>query len=63
MTDPMFLMKNVYLEMIPYKETRDYVKKVMKFYMIYSYIYEDEFFNVGLNGLYDVNENRDVVNF
>ena len=49
--------------MIPYKETRDYVKKVMKFYMIYSYIYEDEFFNVGLNGTYDVNENHDVVNF
>ena len=53
----------LFVEMIPYKETRDYVKKVMKFYMIYSYIYEDEFFNVGLNGLYDVNENRDVVNF
>ena len=53
----------LFVEMIPYKETRDYVKKVMKFYMIYSYIYEDEFFNVGLNGVYDVNENRDVVNF
>ena len=53
----------LFVEMIPYKETRDYVKKVMKFYMIYSYIYEDEFFNVGLNGTYDVNENHDVVNF
>ncbi len=53
----------LFVEMIPYKETRDYVKKVMKFYMIYSYIYEDEFFNVGLNGVYDVNENKDVVNF
>ncbi|MBQ4437619.1 transglycosylase SLT domain-containing protein [bacterium] len=53
----------LFVEMIPYKETRDYVKKVMRFYMIYSYIYEDEFFNVGLNGVYDVNENRDVVNF
>ena len=53
----------LFVEMIPYKETRDYVKKVMKFYMIYSYIYEDEFFNVGLNGVYDVNENSDVVNF
>ena len=31
--------------------------------LIYSYIYEDEFFNVGLNGVYDVNENSDVVNF
>lgn len=53
----------LFVEMIPFKETRDYVKKVMRFYMIYSYIYEDEFFNVGLNGIYDVNENRDVVNF
>lgn len=53
----------LFVEMIPYKETRDYVKKVMRFYMIYSYIYEDEFFNVGLNGTYDVNENHDVVNF
>ncbi len=53
----------LFVEMIPYKETRDYVKKVMRFYMIYSYIYEDEFFNVGLNGVYDVNENKDVVNF
>ncbi len=53
----------LFVEMIPYKETRDYVKKVMRFYMIYSYIYEDEFFNVGLNGVYDVSENRDVVNF
>ena len=53
----------LFVELIPYKETRDYVKKVMRFYMIYSYIYEDEFFNVGLNGVYDVNENRDVVNF
>lgn len=53
----------LFVEMIPYKETRDYVKKVMKFYMIYSYIYEDEFFNVGLNGVYDVHENKDVVNF
>ncbi len=53
----------LFVEMIPFKETRDYVKKVMRFYMIYSYIYEDEFFNVGLNGVYDVNENRDVVNF
>ena len=53
----------LFVEMIPYKETRDYVKKVMRFYMIYSYIYEDEFFNVGLNGVYDVDENKDVVNF
>jgi soluble lytic murein transglycosylase-like protein/tetratricopeptide (TPR) repeat protein len=53
----------LFVEMIPYKETRDYVKKVMRFYMIYSYIYEDEFFNVGLNGIYNVNENHDVVNF
>lgn len=53
----------LFVEMIPFKETRDYVKKVMRFYMIYSYIYEDEFFNVGLNGVYDVNENKDVVNF
>ena len=53
----------LFVEMIPFKETRDYVKKVMRFYMIYSYIYEDEFFNVGLNGVYDVNENSDVVNF
>ncbi|MBO4699973.1 transglycosylase SLT domain-containing protein [bacterium] len=53
----------LFVEMIPFKETRDYVKKVMRFYMIYSYIYEDEFFNVGLDGLYDVNENSGVVNF
>ena len=53
----------LFVEMIPFKETRDYVKKVMRFYMIYSYIYEDEFFNVGLNGTYNVNEMQDVVNF
>ena len=53
----------LFVEMIPFKETRDYVKKVMRFYMIYSYIYEDEFFNVGLNGLYDVDEKSDIVNF
>ena len=49
--------------MIPYKETRDYVKKVMRFFMIYSYIYEDEFMNVGLNGIYKINESPNVVNF
>lgn len=53
----------LFVEMIPFKETRDYVKKVMRFYMLYSYIYEDEFFNVGLNGTYNVNEMQDVVNF
>jgi len=53
----------LFVEMIPYKETRDYVKKVMRFFMIYSYIYEDEFFNVGLNGIYKINESPNVVNF
>ncbi len=53
----------LFVEMIPFKETRDYVKKVMRFFMIYSYIYENEFFNIGLNGIYEINENPDVVNF
>ena len=53
----------LFVEMIPFRETRDYVKKVMRFFMIYSYIYEDAFLNVGLNGVYDVNEAPDVVNF
>ena len=53
----------LFVEMIPFKETRDYVKKVMRFFMIYSYIYEDEFLNVGLNGIYKINENPNVVNF
>ena len=53
----------LFVEMIPFKETRDYVKKVMRFFMIYSYIYEDEFLNVGLNGIYKINENPNIVNF
>jgi soluble lytic murein transglycosylase-like protein len=55
--------KYMFIEMIPYYETRNYVKKVLRFFLIYSYLYENTFYDVGLNGELNIEENPEVVNF
>lgn len=53
----------LFVEMIPYQETRNYVKKVLRYFEIYSYLYEGTFYDVGLNGVVDIEEQPDIVNF
>ncbi|HNW82359.1 MAG TPA: lytic transglycosylase domain-containing protein [bacterium] len=53
----------LFIEMIPYQETRNYVKKVLRYFLIYSYLYEGTFCDVGLNGVVDIEEQPDIVNF
>lgn len=53
----------LFVEMIPYQETRNYVKKVLRYFLIYSYLYEGTFYDVGLNGVVDIEEQPDIVNF
>jgi len=53
----------LFVELIPYKETRNYVKKVMRYYEIYSYLYEESFYDVRLGDLMDIEESETVVNF
>jgi len=53
----------LFVELIPYRETRNYVKKVLKYFEIYSYLYEDTFYDVGLGDDMHVEENPTVVDF
>lgn len=55
--------KYMFIEMIPYYETRNYVKKVLRFFLIYSYLYENTFYDVGLNGELQIDEHPEVVGF
>lgn len=55
--------KYMFVEMIPYYETRNYVKKVLRFFLIYSYLYENTFYDVGLNGDLNIEEHPEIVNF
>ncbi|HSW59171.1 MAG TPA: lytic transglycosylase domain-containing protein [bacterium] len=55
--------KYIFVEMIPFHETRNYVKKVLRFMEIYSYLYEGVFYDLGLNGAINIEENPAVVNF
>ena len=55
--------KYMFIEMIPYFETRNYVKKVLRFFLIYSYLYENTFYDVGLNGELNIEEHPEIVNF
>ena len=55
--------KYIFVEMIPYFETRNYVKKVLRFFLIYSYLYENTFYDVGLNGELNIDEHPEIVNF
>jgi soluble lytic murein transglycosylase len=55
--------KYIFVEMIPFHETRNYVKKVLRFMEIYSYLYEGVFYDMGLKGVINIEENPAVVNF
>ncbi len=54
---------DLFVELIPYKETRNYVKKVVRYFEIYSYLYEGKFYDLDLGKKIDVKENSTVVNF
>ncbi len=54
---------SVFIELIPYIETRNYVKKVISYYQIYSYLYEGSFYDVGLGDVINVKENARAVDF
>lgn len=53
----------LFVELIPYEETRNYVKKVLRFYEIYSYLYEGRYYNLGLGDRIDIKENPAVIDF
>ncbi len=53
----------LFIELIPFKETRNYVKKVMKYYHIYTYIYENRTPCLGTGEILNVKENPDAVDF
>lgn len=55
--------KYLFVEMIPFHETRNYVKKVVRFFEIYSYLYEGKFYDMGLKGVVNIEEIPDIVNF
>ena len=55
--------KYVFVEMIPFHETRNYVKKVVRFFEIYSYLYEGKFYDLELKGVVNIEEVPDIVNF
>ena len=53
----------VFIELIPYAETRDYVKKVLRFFLIYSYLYEGDFYDMNLRNTMSVDEKPEIVDF
>ncbi|MBO4441660.1 transglycosylase SLT domain-containing protein [bacterium] len=53
----------VFIELIPYAETRDYVKKVLRFFSIYSYLYEGDFYDLDLRSTMNVTEKPEYVDF
>ncbi len=53
----------VFIELIPFYETRDYVKKVLRYFTIYSYLYEGRFYDLGLKAPLEVEENPGIVDF
>lgn len=53
----------VFIELIPYAETRDYVKKVLRFFSIYSYLYEGDFYDLDLRSTLSVTEKPEFVDF
>lgn len=55
--------KYVFIEMIPFYETRNYVKKVLRFMEIYSYLYEGVFYDLELKGVMNIEEDPSVINF
>ncbi|HNT27725.1 MAG TPA: lytic transglycosylase domain-containing protein [bacterium] len=52
-----------FIELIPYYETRNYVKRVIRFYEIYSYLYEGNFYHLDLGVPFGVKEDPAVVDF
>ncbi len=52
-----------FIELIPYQETRNYVKKVTRFFEIYSYLYEGTFYNLRLGEPLGVREDQTIVDF
>jgi soluble lytic murein transglycosylase len=53
----------VFVELIPFHETRDYVKKVLRYFEIYSFLYEGKFYDLRLKEPVIVEEIPDIVNF
>jgi len=53
----------IFVELIPFHETRDYVKKVLRYFEIYSYLYEERFYNLKLREPVIVEEIPDIVDF
>ncbi|HDT11935.1 MAG TPA: lytic transglycosylase domain-containing protein, partial [bacterium] len=51
----------VFIELIPFYETRDYVKKVLRYFEIYSYLYEGKFYDLKLKEPLIVEEIPDIV--
>ncbi len=52
-----------FIELIPYQETRNYVKKVTRFFEIYSYLYEGNFYHLRLGERLSVREDPTIVDF
>ncbi len=57
------LPMRLFIELIPYKETRNYVKKVAKYYEIYSLLYENRLYDLGLGGDVECKEDPSFVDF
>jgi soluble lytic murein transglycosylase len=53
----------LFVELIPFHETRNYVKKVLRYFQIYSYLYEHKFYDLKLKEPLVVEEIPDIVNF
>lgn len=52
-----------FIELIPYQETRNYAKRVARFYEIYSYLYEGSFYHLELGEPFEIKEDPTVVDF
>ncbi|MFO7735929.1 MAG: lytic transglycosylase domain-containing protein, partial [bacterium] len=53
----------LFSELIPFGETRRYVKKVLRYYEIYSYLYEGSFYDIQLKEKISTDENSKYVDF
>lgn len=53
----------LFSELIPFGETRRYVKKVLRYYEIYSYLYENRFYDIQLREKISTEENPIHVDF
>ena len=53
----------LFIESIPFRETRNYVKKVARYIEIYSYLYEGHYYDLELHAPLKIKESPEVVNF